>query len=722
MRKFYLFVPMFAALAVGCGDDNSELPPPGDGPTLTVEVVDVQRTQVSFELTTDKGIDYAYAVLPANAPAPASAEALFADVTAHTGMFETPTVAIDYLGIAANNDYTLYAAARTINPFVYSELRSESFDTRFEYTDAITLDAITRNSFAYHIKPEADGQYRHICVRKSDYDWFVSFMGVTPAMYVATFGLRAEGEQTFNFEDAYQDEGGYPVYIYSGTEYIILYGMADPSSMYKVLSAQTMTFSTVKAEEAPHGIDISTANITSMGADVRIEPAEGIERFRVLVLSTADKDGILIEGESALRGSIIGDPTDRSREYTAATTVQTSGLTPNTEYTVGVVGFDAQNREKVVFATFTTTPPTGPAPTIVPEPQQVAEPWHEVALNLKVEHAVSVWVCLNTKAEYDKVLQQPGFSGTMGDIIKNNGILLTPEQLAQAKAGGVLCQSDALTPNTEYIYGFYAVNEEQVTTTETYEFRTGAAPAVDLRMQLVGDYQAEIYDGFEVRNLFGVSVSEGPSEALKSDYASKNQLAILGFEPCQVDYHSPQDLLDKGWAASEQEANTNYGPKIILEVNQDGTVNTGGKNPATSELDFIMADYNGTKLYFMGYGKTANGQIMSSQQCFPVEVSEDRNTITIKGQTGVVFGSETIMYYPGVYQGDNPWYGGTDLFQGMSDLVLTRIQAEPSASGCVRSGVAAQLVVPHCVRLDLSERAGEQRPRMQMMHLFSSYR
>lgn len=722
MRKFYLFVPMFAALAVGCGDDKPNIPLPADGPSLSVEVDDVQRTQVSFELTTDKGIDYAYAVLPANAPAPASAEALFADVTAHTGMFETPTVAIDYLGIAANNDYTLYAAARTINPFVYSELRSESFDTRFEYTDAITLDAITRNSFAYHIKPEAVGQYRHLCLKKSDYDWFVRSMGVTAGMYVGTFGFFGDEEQTYSYTDAYQDERGYPVYIHSDTEYIILYGMCDPANPgTKVLSTQTVTFRTVRVDESPYGVAIVADNVTSTGAEVRISPDEGIERFRVLVGTTADFDGIRIEGESALRGSIIGDPTDRSREYTSATTIPVKGLIPDTEYSVGVVGFDAQNREKVVIATFNTTSPTGPAPTIVPEPQPVDEPWHQVALNLKVEHAVNVWVCLNTREQYDKVLQQPGFTGTMGDIIKNNGILLTPEQLAQAKAGGVLCQSDALTPYTEYIYGFYAVNEELVTTTETYEFRTGAAPAVDLRMQLVGDYQAEIYDDLGVRN-FGVSVSEGPSEALKSDYASKNQLAILGFEPCQVDYHSPQDLLDKGWAASEQEANTNYGPKIILEVNQDGTVNTGGKNPATSELDFIMADYNGTKLYFMGYGKTANGQIMSSQQCFPVEVSEDRNTITIKGQTGVVFGSETIMYYPGVYQGDNPWYGGTDLFQGMSDLVLTRIQAVPSASGCVRSGVAAQLVVPHCVRLDLSERAGEQRPRMQMMHLFSSYR
>lgn len=721
MRKFYLFIPMFAALAMGCGDDKPNIPPPADAPSLSVDVVDVQRTQVSFELTTDTGVDYSYVILPADAPAPASAEALFADGQARTGMFDKLTVAIDDHSISANGTYTLYAAARKINPFVYSELRTESVDTHFDYTEAITLDAVTRNSYAYHIKPEADGQFRHICVRKSDYDWFVSFMGVTPAMYVATFGLRAEGEQTFSFEDAYKDEGGYPVYIYSGTEYIIIYGMADPSNMYKVLSAQTMTFSTVKADEAPYGIDISTGNITSMGADVRIEPAEGIERYRVLVLSTAEKDGILIEGESALRGAIIGDPTDRSREYTSATTIPVKGLIPDTEYSVGVVGFDAQNREKVVIATFTTTPPTGPEPIIVPEPQPVDEPWHQVALNLKVGHAVNVWVCLNTKAEYDKVLEQPGFTGTMGDIIKNNGIQLTPEQLAQAKADGVLCQSDALTPYTEYIYGFYAVNEELVTTTETYEFRTEAAPEIDLRMQLVGEYRAEYKNGDGERVGFDVSVSDGPNEALKTEYASKNQLAILGFAPCGVTYRSPQELLDGGWAATELEANGNYGPKIILEVQQDGTVATGAVNPATSELDFIMADFNGRKLYFKGAGETTDGSVMSSQLSFPVEVSEDRNMITIKGQTGVVYGSEEITYYPGVYEGDNPWYGGSVLFRCYSELVLTRVQ-EPTPAGTVRCTVCGMLEAPEGAGFDLHGRAAEPSPRMQMMRLFTSYR
>ena len=39
------------------------------------------------------------------------------------------------------------------------------------------------------------------------------------------------------------------------------------------------------------------------------------------------------------------------------------------------------------------------------------------------------------------------------------------------------------------MYGFYAVNEELVTTTETYVFRTEAAPTVDLRTDCNQDHR-----------------------------------------------------------------------------------------------------------------------------------------------------------------------------------------------------------------------------------------
>lgn len=726
MRKFYCFLSVLATVLMSCSDDKTPevgpLPPPIDkvAPELTIEVLVLDRTEVSFKLVTDKAEDYVYAVLPADAAAPESAEALFKEGT--VGMFTTKeAVAIDRT-LCANNKYVLYAAARTINPYVYSNVVSEELDTHMDYTQSITLDAVTRNSFTYHIKPAGKGEYRHICLRKSDYDWFVSFMGINHDMYVGSYGLRSEGEQSFSFTDAYLNEGGYPIYIYSDTEYIIIYGMADPSSRFKVLSSEHIAFRTAEAGEAPYGIEIVPEDIQSMSARITITPDEGIVRYRTAVAPTVEFDAAWIEGESVVRGMIIGDPTDQTRNMTGTIRLDPSGLDPQTEYTVGVVGFDANEREKVVFKTFTTADPSGPKAEFTITPQTTETPWQSVAVHLKAKNAVDIRVCLETKALFDAVMAQPGYSGSIDDIIRDEGIPLTPEQLEKALGEGVLCSSDDLQPYTEYVYGFYGVNEEKVSSVATYEFRTEAAPVTDLRLQMVGDFDATITDMDGRQHSFRVAVSDGLTETLREEYALKNWLAICGFEPCGVAYCSPQDLLDKGWAATAAEADLNYGPKIILEVKQDDTVTTGSVNPNTSQLDFNMGIFNGKYLWFKGYAKAQNGNIMSGAQCFPVEVSEDRNTITIKGVEGTVFGSEQVMYYPGVYDGENQWFGGHDIFRGGSDMVLTRVKAEPASAEVVRSRAAGTLKVPDYVRLDLSKRSSEADLRMQMSRSFSDNR
>ena len=340
-----------------------------------------------------------------------------------------------------------------------------------------------------------------------------------------------------------------------------------------------------------------------------------------------------------------------------------------------------------------------------------------MSLKVTVEHAVSLVVCLETKAKFDEVLNQPGFTGTMADIIKNNGTELTPEQLAKALDEGVLCQSDQLSPYTEYIYGFLAVNEEKVALAETYNFRTEAAPVVDLRMQLVGEYEAAITDLDGQPHTFRVTVSDGPNDVLKTEYALKNQLAILGFDPCGVSYRTPRELLDNGWASTEEEANANYGPKIILEVKQDNTVATGALNPNTSDLEFLMGKFNGRILHFQGYCKTGSGRIFSVPTSFPVEVSEDCNTLTVQP-----FVENNDTYYPGVYEGDSAWYGGTELFRGGSGLVLTRVAADKTANGAVRCSVSGRLTLPDYVSFDLSRRCSDQERRTQMLDSFSAYR
>ena len=55
----------------------------------------------------------------------------------------------------------LYAAVRTINPFVYSEILSQPIDTHKPYSGMISLESVGTTSFSYHImKPEGAAKYK----------------------------------------------------------------------------------------------------------------------------------------------------------------------------------------------------------------------------------------------------------------------------------------------------------------------------------------------------------------------------------------------------------------------------------------------------------------------------------------------------------------------------------------------------------------------------------
>ena len=102
---------------------------------------DVTRTTASFTITTNGAADYAYAVLPASETI-ADAEALFENGT--VAMFEGAKKAeVKIEDLSGDTEYKLYAAARNLNPFLYSELVSESIDTHVAYTDMITLPSPT---------------------------------------------------------------------------------------------------------------------------------------------------------------------------------------------------------------------------------------------------------------------------------------------------------------------------------------------------------------------------------------------------------------------------------------------------------------------------------------------------------------------------------------------------------------------------------------------------
>lgn len=133
------------------------------------------------------------------------------------------------------------------------------------------------------------------------------------------------------------------------------------------------------------------------------------------------------------------------------------------------------------------------------------------------------------------------------------------------------------------------------------------------------------------------------NEATEKAYSDLNRLVVLGFAPCGVDYASPEELLANGWAATEEEANANYGPKWFIEFTSDETISTS--LPVNNELDYTMLNFDGKQYYFHAFAKRpTSDRYTDAVRSFPVEVSDDL-TVTIKKLVEETdYG--TFTYYP----------------------------------------------------------------------------
>lgn len=674
-------------------------------PLVAVEMGEVTRTSVSFTIKSDSPGDYAWTILPTEEVVE-SAEALFESGT--TGMFESTGIQeVTYTSLEGGKTYRLYAAVRKINPYVYSELSETEISTEFVYEDVITMEKITTNAISYHIEMPQDGTvYKHLIVDYNDYLFFHNLVGATYASYLSAFGHASDKNQTYSYEwhqnDVYAEAGdpsGYVTYFYSDTKYVVIAGPSTSMGLDGLVSEGGVTvveFTTPEAELCPYEVDVEVTDIKSLEATVTLTPEEGVDRYRAIILSEEEYDTFLFEGEEMIRRAVIGAWDDTSAEFRQSVTMPVTGLTPQTRYYVCIVAFDKDMREVYIEETFTTTEPTGPAPEITVQAAEVAEPWNSASVVLKLQHAVSAVAFVNTKEAVDKVLNAPGNEDvTMDMIIKNNGEPLTEDQMAMAMTEeGCKVSFAQLQPKTEYVYAVQATNDEYVTTSYVFEFTTEPEPIVQspLFAKLKGEYTAEIKNVKGEVFTFDVTVTDGVNDATREEYASENMLVCLGFDACGVEYHSPEELLANGWAADEETANRNYGPKWFLKIDENDVITTYKHVIADSYYDPYfdeylitytmddeapMASFNGTTLWFKStYQRIKNDApvLQSTANVHDVEFDEEAGTITVKQiKNHKSWTNDIITEYPGVVKGKN-WYSSLNevVFCGRSDLVLTR--------------------------------------------------
>ena len=137
-RRILIAAELIIAAAfatISCKGPQQEEPQedPVVAPTATVELNALDRTSVTFTISSDSPGDYVWAIVPETEKI-ASAEELFSN--GNSGMFTSAQkIEVTYNELEGGNEYSLYYAVRKINPFVYSELYVEPVSTDFPYEE-----------------------------------------------------------------------------------------------------------------------------------------------------------------------------------------------------------------------------------------------------------------------------------------------------------------------------------------------------------------------------------------------------------------------------------------------------------------------------------------------------------------------------------------------------------------------------------------------------------
>ena len=660
-------------LFASCGDDDTPVVPTPEPPEFTVKIVETNRTSVDFTITSEKAADYAYMIAEEGSNEITSAEDLFEKGT--TGILENGKADVNSKDIEGNKNYELYVATRSINPYVYSEVSVLPLSTDIPYTKLLTLNKVGTTDFSYHIEVPEGCTIKHLVVRKNDYEGVKSILGglaeVTADIYLKVFGNSIDTAQDFNFDKYGKNASGigYDIHIHSDNTFLAMAGVVGEDGEIDTERFECVEFDTRSAGIASADVAVAVET-TSTAASITLTPDPEIVSYRVLIDAKDEFDFWRREGEQQVRYVIIGHWDDATnsvrREYNGMQQLKSSGLIPNKQYIVGIVAFDTEGREHYKEVEFVTSQPTGPAPTLslTETATETATPWNSKAFLVKAQNAVEVRYGFWTKANVDNVINN---GASMEAVIQSNGNQCTDEQLAQIlSADGLVFETNDLQPATEYVFGIYARTDEYVTAVDYREFKTEELPQIggEVRKNMPGKYIASTTDENGNEVTFPVTIATGVNEATTAAYAAANRLVALGFGPAdKYPYMAPSQI-------SSDNPDEAYGPKWFIEFSEDGI-----KVPEVGySKSWTMGEINGAKAYMRGYGirQTANGpREMEMEESFAVEVSEDGNTITVKGTFEDI--GQGGYVYPAMYNPGAGWFSpDTYLFKSYSDIVLKR--------------------------------------------------
>lgn len=131
-------------------------------------------------------------------------------------------------------------------------------------------------------------------------------------------------------------------------------------------------------------------------------------------------------------------------------------------------------------------------------------------------------------------------------------------------------------------------------------------------------------------------------------------------------------------------ARASYGPKWFIEFTSEDEISIPCCQDDNRAYTWKMCQVDGSDAYMYGIAiRPSTGRDMPSRvDTFPIEVSDDFNTITVKGS---YLESQKCYYYPIMLTPGSGWFSPETVhFRCYSELVLTRDNSN-AAKACVHN-------------------------------------
>lgn len=455
-----------------------------------------------------------------------------------------------------------------------------------------------------------------------------------------------------------------------GTEYCVIVQVTTAGGVSTTETINATTDGTPSAVT----FDINVSNITASGAKATITPSNNTDKYFATIqkgVVAALDDRTLVE---ALEYTYTQDGS-KFEKYLAngEGTVSPTTLAANTEYCVIVFGHDGIGATTVVSKEMFTTTGGG----------ETSDLTFTVDVTGITHNTANITITPSNDTEYYFSWY---FKKALIDTFTNDSELMSTiisENMPESGDFTEVCdrgpvknwKPSGLEAATEYYVVCFGVANGVATTGLTkHAFATTEKQHVtsSLFTELLGDWTANMKDS-EGDVTFDVTIAAGVNDATTAKYRADNSLVCLGFG--KYTYYTPSFLVENGWTAAD--ADEDYGPKWFLEI-AEGDVVTVPANMVNSLHNWSQTTTG--PVYLLG----CNGSnLHTAGKYFPVEVSADKNTITIKGYTDSEYPGTT--FYPSTLYNKSGWKVN---FLGKSDLVLTRKTANAVANR-VRTSSAA---------------------------------